>query len=235
MEIADYVQQQIENHVWLVGDVIPNETALAEQFHVSRPTVRAALTRIEAKGMVKRIKGLGTIVQPTGRLGESTIFIDGWADNLRKQGKTIISKTLAFEVCPADGETAEKLGLAQGEDVFKILRLRHEENLRDEGPLLLACSYVPTRYSFFNAEYFQSDRVSLSELFEKNHVFRAYIDKELKPVVMEDYICDLFNEPRGSLAIEIDSTVLDINGTPIEFSRCYWSVRKNRFTLKVRL
>lgn len=235
MEISDYVQRQIDEHVWLVGDVIPNETKLAEQFGVSRPTVRAALTRLEAKGQVRRIKGLGTIVQPTGKLDDATIFIEGWADNLRKHGKTIISKTISFETAPADDETAEKLRLPKGSDVFKILRFRYEEGRRDDGPQLLAYSYIPTKYDFFNAEYFQSDRAGLSELFERNHVFRAYIDKELKPVIMDDYMCDLLDEPPGSLAIEIDSLVWDNRENAIEFSRGYWSVTKNKFTLKVRL
>ena len=202
MEISDYVQRQIDEHVWLVGDVIPNETKLAEQFGVSRPTVRAALTRLEAKGQVRRIKGLGTIVQPTGKLDDATIFIEGWADNLRKHGKTIISKTISFETAPADDETAEKLRLPKGSDVFKILRFRYEEGRRDDGPQLLAYSYIPTKYDFFNAEYFQSDRL---------------------------------DEPPGSLAIEIDSLVWDNRENAIEFSRGYWSVTKNKFTLKVRL
>jgi DNA-binding GntR family transcriptional regulator len=46
-----------------VGSVLPNEFELAEQFAVSRSTVRAAMRELQASGLVSRKKNAGTRVE----------------------------------------------------------------------------------------------------------------------------------------------------------------------------
>ncbi len=53
-----------------VGDKLPSEHEICEQFGVSRPVVREALLRLRADGLVNAYQGLGTFVshQPAPRL-----------------------------------------------------------------------------------------------------------------------------------------------------------------------
>ncbi|OZI34048.1 GntR family transcriptional regulator [Bordetella genomosp. 10] len=53
-----------------VGDKLPSEHEICEQFGVSRPVVREALLRLRADGLVSAYQGLGTFVshQPAPRL-----------------------------------------------------------------------------------------------------------------------------------------------------------------------
>lgn len=48
-----------------IGSVLPNEFELAEQFAVSRSTVRAAMRELQASGLVSRKKNAGTRVEAT--------------------------------------------------------------------------------------------------------------------------------------------------------------------------
>ncbi|MDI4740320.1 GntR family transcriptional regulator, partial [Salmonella enterica subsp. enterica serovar Kentucky] len=43
--------------------IIPPERELAKQFDVSRPSLREAIQRLEAKGLLLRRQGGGTFVQ----------------------------------------------------------------------------------------------------------------------------------------------------------------------------
>ena len=63
---ADVIMDQIERLI-LEGKVrpgqkLPSERRLAEEFDVSRPTVREAIQKLEARGLIQRRHGGGTFV-----------------------------------------------------------------------------------------------------------------------------------------------------------------------------
>lgn len=69
-----------------VGDQLPSENEIAEQYGVSRPVVREALLRLRADGLVTAHQGLGSFVsaQPASRL-KSLTSADNVAEYLRCQ------------------------------------------------------------------------------------------------------------------------------------------------------
>ncbi|MFY0663226.1 MAG: FCD domain-containing protein [Natronospirillum sp.] len=81
--VADVVRQQLETMilegVWKAGHKLPTERALAEQFGVSRPTVRAAIQALAARGMLTSRQGGGTYVNadPSGTLADSMLDLFG--------------------------------------------------------------------------------------------------------------------------------------------------------------
>lgn len=61
-KIETYIIEQIRNESWKPRSRIPSENELAEQFGVSRITVKNALTALVDKGVVYRLQGKGTFV-----------------------------------------------------------------------------------------------------------------------------------------------------------------------------
>ncbi len=65
-KISDVVMEQISNMilegVLKPGEKLPSERELAEQFEISRPSLRGALHKLEACGLLKRVQGGGTYV-----------------------------------------------------------------------------------------------------------------------------------------------------------------------------
>lgn len=66
-KLSDVIEQQLE---YLIlegtlrpGEKLPPERELAKQFDVSRPSLREAIQRLEAKGLLLRRQGGGTFVQ----------------------------------------------------------------------------------------------------------------------------------------------------------------------------
>ena len=62
IKIHNQLRQDIENHVYKVGDRIPAERQLAEHFKVSRMTLRQAIKTLEEEGILERRLGSGTYV-----------------------------------------------------------------------------------------------------------------------------------------------------------------------------
>ena len=66
-KLSDVILQQLENMILegslLPGEKLPPERELAKQFEVSRPSLREAIQKLEAKGLVTRRQGGGTYVK----------------------------------------------------------------------------------------------------------------------------------------------------------------------------
>ncbi len=71
-KLSDDIMEQLESMMLdgqlIAGQKLPSERSLAEQFAVSRPSVREAIQKLEAKNLVERKQGGGTFVKP--RLNE---------------------------------------------------------------------------------------------------------------------------------------------------------------------
>ena len=62
-QVFEEMRQLILEEVWKIGERIPTETQLAEQFAVNRLTVRVALQRLQALGLLDIRVGDGTYVK----------------------------------------------------------------------------------------------------------------------------------------------------------------------------
>jgi DNA-binding FadR family transcriptional regulator len=65
-QVADQLRQLIDAGEYPVGSRLPSERELAEQFRLSRPTVREALIALEVEGRVRIRVGSGIFVRSAG-------------------------------------------------------------------------------------------------------------------------------------------------------------------------
>ncbi|MFG6191822.1 FadR/GntR family transcriptional regulator [Nonomuraea sp. JJY05] len=65
VQVADQIVAAIRDEQLKPGDKLPSERELAQNFAVSRPTIREALAALELAGLAKSHKGRGTVVTGT--------------------------------------------------------------------------------------------------------------------------------------------------------------------------
>lgn len=58
------IRELIERGAFEPNEQLPSEYAIADHLHVSRPTVRQALKRLEKAHLIRREHGNGTFVEP---------------------------------------------------------------------------------------------------------------------------------------------------------------------------
>ena len=61
--VADAIRERIENGTYKIDELIPDQNALAQEFHVNRLTVKKALDGLAAEGLIYKQSGLGTYVR----------------------------------------------------------------------------------------------------------------------------------------------------------------------------
>jgi GntR family phosphonate transport system transcriptional regulator len=117
---------------------LPSEAELARRFDVNRHTVRRAMLRLAATGLVSVEQGRGTFVQPGAidyQIGRRTRF----TENLRRNNQSSAGVMLSSEKVKADPVTAKALGIRAGTLVYQI-ETRHDS---EDVPLTYARSWFP--------------------------------------------------------------------------------------------
>lgn len=110
-----------------VGSLLPNELDLAEQYAVSRATVRAAMRELQAMGLVSRKKNAGTRVEATSAQRAGGLFTQalGSIEAVQQFGVETERKIQKIEEIVADKSLAVKLGCQPGRRWLHISTLRH--------------------------------------------------------------------------------------------------------------
>jgi GntR family transcriptional regulator len=108
------------------GDRLPSERTLAEQYGVSRVTVRTALQTLAEQGGVKADASRGWFV---GGEEPQALHVQGFADYARLNGLETSARVLESTVRPSSVAEAETLRIAPGAEVFELRRLRSLEGL----------------------------------------------------------------------------------------------------------
>lgn len=118
--IATGLRGRIDSGALSAGEAVPSERRLSQDLGVSRATARQALDVLVREGRLYRDGSRGTFVAQRHlalRIGSFTREVVGHG---RLPGARLVSSTLV----PAGGPAAAALGVAPGEKVVEVVRLR---------------------------------------------------------------------------------------------------------------
>lgn len=213
-EIANELRRRITDGEYAEGEMLPDQIALAEQFNVSRMTLKKAIDIIAMEGLVFRKRGVGTFVIKSALWNTGDSKIDDYT-GLSKQfpNKKVESKIILFDIIfpPKDLQTLLMIG--DNDPVYHIKRLR----IIDNKPYILEHSYFVadlvknlTEETIYASiyEYIQSQLgLKIGGAYRKIH---ASLPTELDKQELD---CD-----EHTPVLEVEQVVYLSNGTPFEYS-----------------
>lgn len=118
-------------------DKMPTERELAEQFGVTRLTVRRALDQLDHEGRVYRTQGAGTFVSEP-RIAKS-VELTSFSDDMRARGLVPGSLATSIAEVAAGGAIGAQLGISPRDHVTHIHRIR----TADSEPMCIEHTYIP--------------------------------------------------------------------------------------------
>ncbi|WP_345024876.1 GntR family transcriptional regulator [Actinomadura keratinilytica] len=128
VRILEVLKERIQDGTYPVGERLPSETALVQEFAVSRPTVVRALNDLELLGWIEREHGRGSFVkarpsdEPEDRLRLGLAVLD-------RQEKADSVRLVEAGRRSAPGWVATRLGLAENAPVVLRRRLGVHEGV----------------------------------------------------------------------------------------------------------
>jgi GntR family transcriptional regulator len=136
-QLYEILRKKIEDEVFKVGDYLPPENKLAQDYEVSRLTVRQALAELVDEGLIKKRRGKGTLViQP--KSVENLMELRGFTNDALKAGYVPSSVVLENKLLDVPGAALERMKLQVGAKVIFLKRLR----LLNDVPYAIECAYI---------------------------------------------------------------------------------------------
>ncbi|MGW4123072.1 GntR family transcriptional regulator [Nocardia sp. NPDC004711] len=117
-----------------------SENELADQYGVSRTTVRGAMLELERRHLIRRTRGSGTFVARRMEYVISSEVEPSWSAMVRNAGLNPDTRILDWTTMRPSAEVRNALELSANDRVVRIQRL----GLIDEQPATVTTSYLPT-------------------------------------------------------------------------------------------
>ncbi|WP_238884077.1 GntR family transcriptional regulator [Clostridium sp. YIM B02551] len=188
MEIYLDILEKIRNGFYLENSPIASERELCLSYHVSRSTIRQAMSLLYKNGYVYTVQGRGTYVKP--HIFEQPLYkFYSFTDELKKNNMDICNSIISCEIIKLDAHLSSILNRPK-EDLFhKIVRLRTVEN----SPLMIESTYLP-KNRFFRIEKSLLENGSLYAYLKSNYSLN--VDRALetfKPILPKQWQAELLN------------------------------------------
>ncbi|MDR1394095.1 MAG: GntR family transcriptional regulator [Bifidobacteriaceae bacterium] len=138
--IVNTLAEQIEGGEYAPGEKLAGEKALASRFHVSRGTVREALSELQRRKLIETRGGVGSVVVYDGHAIDQSA---GWTAALSDISRSVTTELLGIEV-KARQDVPDLPLHVDGTDFVMVARLRSADG--PDGtphPVSFERSYVP--------------------------------------------------------------------------------------------
>lgn len=221
LEIADELRKRIDQGIYSSQEPLPDQETFAQEFNVSRLTVKKAFDGLERQGLVYKQSGLGTFVAGEIPIKKKTDAPANAFIGLRNQlGKdTVKSQIVHFSVEFPDEQMQKNLEIKKTEPVYNIVRLR----LHNDEPLILEHTYMPVKLvpdldeSILHKSIYDYIHKNLKLKF--GHAYR-----KIQANKADKYDQKYLNAKKDDPILELEQIIWLTNGQPIEYS-----VSKNRY------
>lgn len=221
--IAHALRGEVSNGTYAPGERLPAETALAERFRVSVPTIRQAVGVLRAEGVVESRHGIGTFVAETRRLQRRSRHRYGRARADEKLLTSHLRHEIAFAGrAQAAGPIAEAMGIEPGTEV--VVRRRHLFNKETDQPEEVGASYIPAEFAA--GTFLEEPKVVPKALFlcvedfsglKYARAFDQWISR--LPTAEE---ADVLALAPGAPVLHVIHTARSEDGTVLEVSESVW-------------
>ena len=202
----------INKQVLASDEALPPERDLAEEFQISRITVRKALDGLVTEGLLSRRQGAGTFV--TARVEKSFSKLSSFSEDMLSRGRTPHSDWLSRSVGAVTPAESMTLGLSPGTPVYRFNRIRYA----DGSPMALEYSTVPG----FCLPSVDAVENSLYDALEKHGARPTRALQRLRAVLFMAEQAELLGVADKAAGLLIERRGFLKDGRPVEFTQSYY-------------
>jgi GntR family transcriptional regulator len=221
------LRDQIAQGAYAVGELIPPEDALCQQFDVSRITVRRAVTDLEHLGLVEKRPGRGTFVRAVPRPARPQATF-GLLESLGHQARETDVTVLKVETAPAPPAIAQQLQLAAGEAAVHAVRLRSAHGT----PMMVTDAWVPREIGQHVTEAELKKR-ALFEILMTEGVKFGRVIQEMTAVAADPVLAGLLKVDLGAPLVRLVRLLHDRRRRPVQYITIHFTGERSRVLMDV--
>lgn len=209
------------------GTRLPGEHDMANQYGVSRVTVRRALDTLAADGLVERRAGSGTRVRPAAEPRRMTADLATLIPQIVAMGRhSARLLSFAYEVPPAP--------ICRAMDADGLIPMQRAVRVRSTvgGPFSHLTTWVPGDIA---RGYSEADLAAqpLHALLERSGVVISGAEQVVTAALAPPDVADALEVAAGTALLEVDRIMRDADGRAVEHLRALY--RPDQFQLEMQL
>jgi len=231
-QLKEVLKQQIRAGHLAPHTSIPSEPELVAQYHVSRATVRQALTELVHEGLLYRQHGRGTFVCEPRVQQQSISELTSFTEELLRRGKHPSGMLVVSELVRGSQTVREQLRLTDEEQVVRLERVR----MGDDLPVAYEIDYLPyPRAASIYQRAKETAEGSLYNLMATEGLHPAIAEQLFKVDVASPREAELLRISSSEAGVRLFSTAFDETGAPIEYTEAFYPGSQYEFHLTLRI
>jgi GntR family transcriptional regulator len=222
------LMEAIESGKWQPGEQLPNELQFAEQYRISKITVRQALQGLAELGYIRREHGRGTFVCKL-KVDQGPRELTSFSDEVRRRRLVPTSRVIESTVHKAGRRIAEALEIPLDKPVFVLKRLRMAS-----GEIMgFQSAHIPLDL-IPGVESTNFENISLYQLLQSRYGLQPSRARETYFAVRaQPKVARLLGVRPGSPVFDVERITFLANGKPFEFVQS--AMRGDRYNVILEL
>lgn len=218
IQLSNHLADAIAKGEYAVGDKLPSENGLCQQFGVSRITVRQALQRLAQQGLIYSVHGKGSFVKAPSVSNELDRIVS-FSKVLEQKGLEGYTRVCNYANPAADSVSYRHLGTS----VISLDLLGYIS----KAPAVYYTSHFPVdlgKQMLSAAQQAEQDGLAFStyDLYKKIGVPLSRIEQTIRAVNADTKLSEILNVPNGEALMVLESVYYDENDTALEHKISYY-------------
>lgn len=193
------------------GTALPSEPALAEQFGVSRATLREAMRGFEDRGLIERRQGVGTYVRPK--------VIDAGLEELVSI-ETLASQ-IGLEVTMGDLQIIKRKRTEDEPGDVEVLEISRVI-MTDNQPVAVLIDVIPADLVSVKELGSEFHGSVLDLLLKRGQPELDYSATDINAVAADSRVADRLGVDRGAVLLVLEAGLFDRDGQIVDRSASYF-------------
>lgn len=224
--------ERIQQGIYSNMQRLPSEYQLADEYGVSRLTVRKAIERLVTAKILVKDPGKGTYIMSTNssnKVESGRMGLQSFTEAAETYGKQSRTQVLDYQpLIQPDQRVEEKLNLRNNPqpEVDELVRLR----FWDDDPMTIEDIVILHKYV---ANHQKNDfKHSLFQILAET-VEIAYSNQEIEAIKVDEKLAKLLHVQEGDPILCVHSLTYTADGQPIFYDTSYY--RADKYTFKTTL
>lgn len=213
IQLQTILREAIQRRVLPPNSAILPERELAEEYNVSRITVRKALEGLAEEGLLTRRRGAGSFVAGA-RVEKNFSMLSSFSEDMISRGRKPHSVWVSRSIGNVTPTESLSLGLSPGAEVYRFTRIRYA----DDTPMALEYATVPG----YCLPSLETVGQSLYEALSKAGYRPARALQRLRAVVFTPEQAEMLGVPLGEAGLLIERRGFLRDGRACEFTTSYY-------------
>lgn len=212
LQLQEAIRGAIQDKILHPREALPPERDLAEEFDISRITVRNAISGLVDEGLLARKQGNGTFV--LSRVEKQFALLSSFTEDMAGRGLVADSRWLHKSKGSVTPDEAILMGLRLGTQVYRFNRLR----LADGAPMSIEHSIIAIQA--LPSEDAVGD--SLYKALEASGHRPVRALQRLRALQLNEEQANLLETQVGSAGLYVERHGYDSSGATIEISKSWY-------------